>query len=297
MPAPSDQLAPGQSITVNVTFHPTEVGTFNDQIGLQTTGGNESVGLSGSATPPGHLEISPAGLDFGRVAPGQSKDSSFTITNSGGTPVTIMKSKPPESIPFTALTSLDEGSTVAAHTSITEKVRFTPASEGSFAATWPITGNDDTGPHSVQFSGTGAYPVVTTGSTPTILPPGIGELPPRVVVRVKRTYDLLRALRHGLVVRVRSNRAGRVVGAALLGLASAKRLGIARAWWTVVARGRRSISTPYTTIKLRLRFKRKLRHKLRRAHAVRLRLRLRVTDGAGRSTTRYRRIRLRRHQR
>jgi iron transport multicopper oxidase len=156
MPAPSDQLAPGQSITVNVTFQPTEGGGFNDQIGLETTGGTESVALSGNSTPPGHLEISPAGLHFGRVAPGWSKDGSFTITNSGGTPMTIMKSKPPETAPFAALTSLDEGSTVPAGSSTTEKVRFTPTSEGSFAASWAITGT--------------TTPVPTSSSSPARAP-------------------------------------------------------------------------------------------------------------------------------
>ena len=268
MPAPSDQLAPGQSITVNVTFQPTEGGGFNDQIGLETTGGTESVALSGNSTPPGHLEISPAGLDFGRVAPGGSKDGSFTITNSGGTPMTIMKSKPPETAPFAALTSLDEGSTVPAGSATTEKVRFTPTSEGSFAASWAITGNDDTGPHFVQFSGTGAHPTVTTATpsgAPTLFSPGIGALPPPVmVVRVKSTYDLLRALRHGIVVRVRSNEAGRVDGAALLGSADARRPGLARGRWTPVARGSGSISTPHTTVKG---FTRKARRKLRRGHS------------------------------
>ena len=88
-----------------------------------------------------------------------------------------------------------------------------------------------------------------------------------MVVRVKSTYDLLRGLRHGIVVRVRSNEAGRVDGAALLGLADARRLGLARRRWTLVARGSGSISTPHTTVKLRLRFTRKARRKLRRGHS------------------------------
>ena len=165
VPKAGDTIAPGASITVTVAFDPTLAGTFNDSIGLETTGGNGSVGLSGTAGSSGVLKIANETNDFGQVTVGGTVSGSFTITNTGGTNVTITKSKPPIGGAFAATTSLPEGSTIAPGESVTEKVAFTPTGPGYASGVWPINGGGDTtGLHQVQFSGTGTVPAPAAGS-------------------------------------------------------------------------------------------------------------------------------------
>lgn len=94
-PAKGSTIAPGDFVTITVTFKPTEVGAFTDEIGLETTGGNRAVGLSGSAGLSGALQISSEAIDYGQVTVGGTAARTFTVTNTGGTDVTITKSKPP----------------------------------------------------------------------------------------------------------------------------------------------------------------------------------------------------------
>ena len=148
---------------ITVTFDPTATGKFNDQIGLDSTGGNKAIGLSGSAGLPGALQISSEATDYGQVPVGASATKSFTITNVGGTNVTITKSKPPAGGAFMARTSLPEGTTLEPGEGVTETVSFTPTAVGSASGVWQINGDDTTGLHQVQFSGVGVIP----GSAPT----------------------------------------------------------------------------------------------------------------------------------
>jgi hypothetical protein len=154
-PAAGTTIEPGGSITVTVTFNPTEVGAFNGEIGLETSAGSGAVGLSGAAGLPGALEVKDEKIEYGQVTVGSGKSASFTVTNTGGTAVEITKSKPPIGGDFAATTSLSEGTTIAPGESLTETVKFTPTQVGPVSADWPINGKDATGLHDVQFSGIG----------------------------------------------------------------------------------------------------------------------------------------------
>lgn len=159
--ASGTQLAPGASIAVNISFDPTSGGRFTpdtDTFGLDSTGGDVSVGLSASAGTPGDLEFSSQAIDFGSTPVGTTATKSFTITNTGQTAVTIEKSKPPFGGAFAATTSLPEGISIAPGQTVTESVTFSPTATGPASGSWPITGNDITGAHQVQFTGTGASP-------------------------------------------------------------------------------------------------------------------------------------------
>jgi iron transport multicopper oxidase len=158
-PKAGDTIASGSSITVTVAFDPTQLGTFNDSIGLETTGGNGAIGLSGTAGASGVLKIANETNEYGKaVVGGTALSRSFTITNTGGTTVTITKSKPPIGGAFAATTSLSEGTTIAPGASVTESVAFTPTGPGYASGVWQINGDDTTGLHQVQFSGTGTVP-------------------------------------------------------------------------------------------------------------------------------------------
>ena len=163
-PKAGETIAGGASTTVTVAFDPTQAGTFNDNIGLETTGGNGQVGLAGTAGSAGVLQITHETNEYGPEIVGGTLTKSFTITNTGGTAVTITKSKPPIGGAFTAATSLPEGSTIQSGESVTEQVSFAPTGPGYASGVWQINGDDTTGLHQVQFSGTGTVPAPATGS-------------------------------------------------------------------------------------------------------------------------------------
>ncbi len=167
VPAAGETIAPGASVTVTVAFDPTQTGTFNDAIGMETTGGNGQVGLSGTAGSSGDLHVTSETNEYGPLIVGSTVTKSFTITNSGGTAVTITKSKPPIGGSFAATTSLQEGSTIQPGETVTETVAFTPTAPGYLSGNWQINGDDVSGLHQVQFSGTGTVPAPVAGSWTT----------------------------------------------------------------------------------------------------------------------------------
>ncbi len=158
VPGINSTIPAGGSVTVNVTFEPTAEGSFLGEIGLETTGGNSFVGLSGSAGAPGVLKVTSESNEFGAVTVGSSATKSFTITNTGGTNVTITKSKPPSGGAFEATTSLQEGTTIAPGASVTETVSYKPTAPGYAGGSWAINGDDTSGLHEVTFKGTGSVP-------------------------------------------------------------------------------------------------------------------------------------------
>jgi Abnormal spindle-like microcephaly-assoc'd, ASPM-SPD-2-Hydin len=165
VPAAGSTIAPGASVTVNVTFDPTSEGTFSSELAMETTGGNAGVGLSGSAGAPGVLKISSEKNEFGELEVGKTATKSFTVSNTGGTNVTITKSKPPSGGAFAASTSLSEGTTLVPGASLTETVAFSPTAAGPASGVWVMTGNDSSGEHQVSFTGTGTLPPATFGKT------------------------------------------------------------------------------------------------------------------------------------
>ncbi len=165
-PASGSTIAPGGSVTITLSFDPTATGAFSDEIELETTGGNVAVGLSGSAGEAGALQIASETNDYGQVALGASAAKTFKITNTGGTTVTITKSKPPSGGAFSATTTLAEGSTIAPGASVTESVTFTPTAAGATSGVWEINGDDSTGLHAVNFSGAGVASAIPAPATP-----------------------------------------------------------------------------------------------------------------------------------
>jgi iron transport multicopper oxidase len=156
VPAVDSTLEPGQAITITVTFSPTAVGEFNSELELDTNGGNEAVHISGSAGLPGALRFNSETNEFGSVPVGSIATKTFTITNTGGTTVLITKSKPPSGGDFAPITSLPEGTTIAAGETLTETVAFTPTSTGPKEGVWTINGDDTTGLREVRFLGVGS---------------------------------------------------------------------------------------------------------------------------------------------
>jgi hypothetical protein len=158
VPAVGSTIPPGGSVTVNLSFDPTSEGKFAGELVLESTGGNSTVGLTGSAGSAGYLQVTNEVNDYGSLAVGASATKTFTVTNTGGTAVTITKSKPPSGGAFEPTTTLAEGTTIAPGGSVTESVTFKPNAPGYARAVWSINGEDSSGPHEVTFRGSGTVP-------------------------------------------------------------------------------------------------------------------------------------------
>jgi hypothetical protein len=153
LPPVGSALAPGASLAVTAVFSPTANGAYGDSFAATSTGGPVSLAMTGNAGDPPVMVVAPSTLTFlGPV--GASQAQSFTVANTGGTPLTITKSKPPARGAFVAQSALDEGTVIPAGQSRTETIAFTPTATGTFSDQWIITGNDSSGVQVVNLSGT-----------------------------------------------------------------------------------------------------------------------------------------------
>jgi len=178
--APNRKLAPGESISLPVSFEPTALGPFSSQITLETSGGDAQIQLVGTAGTPPELEIEGEALDFGEVAPGANARRAFTVTNAGGSNLEITRSKPPSGGEFAPLTALPEGTTIKPGESLPEVIEFAPTAVGTASAEWQLNGNDASGVHKVTFTGIGgiASPPNERTGLGSLAPPDIGTTEP-----------------------------------------------------------------------------------------------------------------------
>jgi len=169
------QIPPHESREIPLEFAPTEVGGFGAELVIESTGGNTRIKLTGSAATPGHLQISPATVEFGQVVVGGSQARTFVLSNTGGVPVHVYESRPPTGA-FRATSELAEETAIAPGESIAETVAFAPTAPGPAGAPWVIAYNDATGLREaeVTFAGEG---VPGKGSSPPAPPPELRVLP------------------------------------------------------------------------------------------------------------------------
>jgi Abnormal spindle-like microcephaly-assoc'd, ASPM-SPD-2-Hydin/PQQ enzyme repeat len=157
-PAVGETIAPDDAHNYTVHYRPTAVGDFVDELTVTTTGGTKTVGLSGSAGIGPRLELSGGGWDFGDVPVGSSATRLLTLTNTGDSPMTITRSKPPTGGPFTVLDALDEGTTIPVGESRSIRVKFTPTTSGPASASWSLNVGDGAGARSIPMTGVGRRP-------------------------------------------------------------------------------------------------------------------------------------------
>ncbi|GCE14667.1 choice-of-anchor D domain-containing protein [Tengunoibacter tsumagoiensis] len=156
LPASHSTLAPLASVTVTITFSPQKIGSYTSVFRIYTTGGVATVPLSGNAGSPANLVIDATTIHVGNVPVGKTVVVSFTLQNTGGSPLEITISKSPSSdVGFSAVTDLPEGTVIAPGQTLTVKVDFSPTMKGTAKDTWSFNSNDNTGEKVVTFVGNG----------------------------------------------------------------------------------------------------------------------------------------------
>ena len=151
-------LAPNQSVALTVTFSPTAAGAANGTLAIvsDAPGSPLNIGLSGNGVPQGQITPNPVSLTFGNVLVGGSKTLAETLTNSGGTSVTISAAS--ASGAGFSLSGLALPMTLTAGQSTTFSVQFAPTVAGGVSGNVSITSNGANPNLNIALSGNGATP-------------------------------------------------------------------------------------------------------------------------------------------
>jgi len=150
-------LAAGHSCTISVALKPTTAGSQSGTLTISdnTAAGSETVSLSGNGVQP-TATLSP-NLTFPDTLVGTTSTSqtvTLTNTNTDTAAVLNISSIAVSSANFTK-TSTTCGTTLAANTSCTIDVAFSPTTTGSLTGTLTISDNTASGSQSVSLSGNG----------------------------------------------------------------------------------------------------------------------------------------------
>ena len=138
-PAPPFTLSPGQSATLAIAFSPKAKGKPAGNISVNTSGGDKiDIAVSGSAVAPGQLAASPGSLTFGSVGVGQSQAKAVTLSNSGGTSVTVSQAS--VSSGAFSISGLTLPVTIDAGQSAAFNVVFAPKSAGAINGSVTLNG-------------------------------------------------------------------------------------------------------------------------------------------------------------
>jgi hypothetical protein len=156
-------LAAGASCSINVTFTPTAVGTRSGSVTVadNASGSPHSVSLTGTGTAP-MATLSPTSLIFGSQVIGTTSPAqSATLSNTGTAPLTI------SAITITGdfAQTNNCGTTLAAATSCTISVTFTPSVTGARTGSLTVSSNSQGGAVSAALSGSGVENAPTFSPT------------------------------------------------------------------------------------------------------------------------------------
>jgi sugar lactone lactonase YvrE len=160
-------VAAGSSCTVSVTFTPTAAGNRSGTLTISdnASGSPQTVVLSGTGTTPVSptpaVTLSPTSLAFTPETDGTtSAAQTITLTNTGSAALSITSIAASGDFAETQ----NCGSSVAAGTSCTISVTFTPTAGGSRTGTLTITDNSSGSPQTVSLTGIGSTVTQTPAS-------------------------------------------------------------------------------------------------------------------------------------
>ena len=158
-------LANGGSCTITASFSPAAAGNRSATLTVNNSAGAKTVTLSGtgSVVAPGALSV-PASYAFAAQAVGTgSAPHGFTLTNTGGSAVTISSLASSNAAEFPISGSTCAGN-ISAGASCSFNLIFTPSASGARAATVTVASSGVGSPQAINVTGTG-----TAVATPGVL--------------------------------------------------------------------------------------------------------------------------------
>jgi len=157
-------LSTGQAAAFNVVFTPSAAGATSGALTINSNASNAtlSIPLSGTGVALGQLGSNPASISFGNVQTGTSQSLNATLTNSGGTSLTILTAT--ASGAGFSVSGLAPSLTLGAGQSTSFTILFSPTARGAASGSVNITSNGANPILSIPLSGTGATPGALTAS-------------------------------------------------------------------------------------------------------------------------------------
>jgi hypothetical protein len=151
-------LSVGQSVSFSVTFAPTSGSSVSGNLAITSNASNPAlnVPLAGTGITPGYLTANPASLGLGTVTTGSSTTVAETLTNTGGSALTISQITP-NGAGF-IWSGINLPLTLSAAQSVTFNASFAPQSGGSVTGSLVISSNGSNPALSVPMTGTGTLP-------------------------------------------------------------------------------------------------------------------------------------------
>ena len=131
-------LAPGQSATFDIAFAPQSAGKPSGTVTLSSGAGQLKIAVSGTAVSAGTLTSSPTSLSFGNVVLGKTQTQNVSITNAGGSSVTVTQASASSSI-FT-INGLTLPLNLNPGQSASFSVLFTPKAPGNVSGSVSLAG-------------------------------------------------------------------------------------------------------------------------------------------------------------
>ncbi len=147
-------LTAGQSLTFSMTFTPKAVGYVTGTLSVVSDAPNPTltIPLSGTGTSAGELAVTPSSLNFGSVAVGTSKGLAGTLS---ATAASVTVSSVSSSSSEFVLSGLTFPVTIAAGTSASFTVTFTPGASGAATGTISFVSDADNSPAVESLQGIG----------------------------------------------------------------------------------------------------------------------------------------------
>ncbi|MGA2978653.1 MAG: choice-of-anchor D domain-containing protein [Terriglobales bacterium] len=151
-------LQAGTATSATITFAPPGSGSFSGSVSFDTVAEDQVtnkvvLSLGGYGINADVLNPNPSSLAFGSVQVGNSANLSETLTNSGGSTITISQANLTGSGFSTSGLTLPL--TLTANQSVTFTATFTPASAGAASGTLSVVSNASNSPLNIALSGTG----------------------------------------------------------------------------------------------------------------------------------------------
>jgi Abnormal spindle-like microcephaly-assoc'd, ASPM-SPD-2-Hydin len=148
-------LQSGQSAKFSVIFSPQSAGTVTGKVSISSnaTNSNLVLPLSGVGVTPGTLGSNPTSLSFGTVQLNSSRSLSETLTNTGGTTVSLKTAT--VSGAGISISGLTIPTQLTAGQSVTFNVTFAPTSAGAVSGALTITSTAPNPSLAIALSGTG----------------------------------------------------------------------------------------------------------------------------------------------
>jgi len=157
-------LAAGQNQGFTVVFTPKAAGTVNGNLAIANTGSTPTVNvaLTGGSTTVGVLSPSPSSLNFGSVQVGGNQALPETLTNSGGSTVTVTQVTP--SGTGYSVSGLSLPLVLTAGQGQTFNLNFAPTASGSSIGNLAIVSDASNASVNVALTGNGLAPGALTPS-------------------------------------------------------------------------------------------------------------------------------------